>query len=99
MDILKKKIRVNIKFLIIQMKTKKYQKNREKFENGLKLKLRKQMVVKEDEHGKDVMKIEFDTVDSVPLYKPLKLIIIIRQLDLFLKKTLNFIHKLIETGV
>ena len=36
------------------------------------------MVVKEDEHGKDVMKIEFDTVDSVPLYKPLKLIIIIR---------------------
>ena len=36
------------------------------------------MVVKEDEHGKDIMKTEFDTVDSVPLYKPLKLIIIIR---------------------
>ena len=46
---------------------------------------------KAGEYGKDFMKVKFETDDDLPLNKILKL----PMLDLFLKKMVNFIHKLI----
>ena len=43
---LKKKMRANIQFLILQMKTEKFQKNAQNLGMGLKMKLKQQMVVK-----------------------------------------------------
>ena len=46
MEILKKKMGVNIKFLTLQTKTEKYLKNTENFGMELKMKLRQLMAVK-----------------------------------------------------
>ena len=40
MDILKKQMGINIQFLVLQMNTKKYLKNTQNFEMGLKMKLK-----------------------------------------------------------
>ena len=72
MDILKKKMGVNIYFLILQIKTEKYQKNTQLWD-GIKNEIETINDGIEGEYGKDFMKIKFDTDDNFPLNKPLKL--------------------------
>ena len=52
--------------------------------NGIKNKIRVIKDGKENDYGKDYMKIRFDSDDDLPLNKPLKF--------LFLKKMVNLIH-------
>ena len=48
---------------------------------------------KENDYGKDNMKIKFNSGDDLPLNKPLKFHAMTKLSDLFLKKVVIFIHK------
>ena len=48
----------------------------------------------ENNYGKDKMKTKFNSNDDSPLNKPLKFHAMTIIVDLFLKKVVNFIHKL-----
>ena len=78
MDISKEKMGINTQFLIqrscaLQIKTKKYFKKHTELWDGIKNEIETINVNKEGEHGKDFMKIKFDTDDNLPLHKTLKL--------------------------
>ena len=55
------------------MKTKKLQKNKKKFGKVLKNELKRLMVEKKIQYGKDYMKIRLKSIDDLPLNKPVKL--------------------------
>ena len=55
------------------MKTKKFQRNMKKFGMELKTKLKRLMVVKKTEYGKDFLKIRFESNNYLPMNKPVKL--------------------------
>ena len=72
MDILKKKMRVNLVFDSTN-ENKKVLKKYTEFWNGIENEIETINGVKNGEYGKDFMKIKFDTDDNLPLDKQLKL--------------------------
>ena len=69
MDILRKKVRINIWFLIQQMKIKNYLKNIMMFLMEFEI---KSEINDECDYEKDYMKIKFNSDDDLPLNKSLK---------------------------
>ena len=67
-----KKIGVNIQFLILQMKTEKYQKKYRTL-GQIKNEIKAINGGNEGEYGTDFIKIKFNTDDDLSLDKPLKL--------------------------
>ena len=66
-------MKVNIQFLILQMKTKKYLKKYTELWDGIKSEIETINGGTKAEYDKDFMKIKFNTDDNFPLDKPLKL--------------------------
>ena len=73
MEILKKKMGVNIQFLTLYTKTEKQLKKYTELWDGIKNEIETINGGKNGEYGKDVMEIKFDADDNLPLNKPLKL--------------------------
>ena len=71
-DILKKNMEINIQFLILLMKAKKYLKKYSDVCDGIKNKVKAINNGKENDYEKDYMKIKFNSDDDLPLNKPLK---------------------------
>ena len=69
-DILKKKVLINIWFLTLQIKKRVTEKYNDVL-NGIKNKI-KEVSGSECDYEKDYMKIKFNSDDDLPLNKPLK---------------------------
>ena len=80
MDILKKKVWINIWFFALLMKKRASKKYNDVF-NGIRNKIKK-VSGDECDYEKDYMEIKFNSDDDLPWW-----------LDPFLKKMVNFLHK------
>ena len=96
MEILKKKMGVNIQFLTLYTKTEKYTE----LWDGIKNEIETINGGKNGEYGKDVkLEVKFDADDNQPLNKPLKLCMLTITARCILKKIVNFIYNFFQTGI